>query len=194
MKNSPFFKGEQLTDVLEIPKELWLLTDHLYKHGMKKDNILLQNGTDEELLHIRTYLDTFDANKKDARIPGSIYSVGNAFLLFLETLCEPVIPVRFHAKCLEACNNYVLCRQVVAGLPVVHFNVFRYVCAFLRDLLKRSADNKLDAKILATVFGAIFLRTPVEESDRQSRRIQSSITQKKSKFVFQFLVNDFNSS
>ena len=179
--------------MLEVPKELWLLIDHLYKHSLLEENILLQNGTDDELVNIRTHLDTFDDHNHDGGIPGSNYSVGNAMLLFLETLREPVIPVAFHARCLEACHSFPQCKQVVDSLPRTHFNVFRYVCAFLRELLKQCHENKLDAKLLATVFGSIFLRTPVRELNALSKRIQSTQAQKKSKFVFQFLVNDFNS-
>ena len=45
-------------------------------------------------------------------LAGSIFSVGEALLFFLEALPEPVSPYKYHAKCLEACNNYVLCKQV----------------------------------------------------------------------------------
>ena len=41
-----------------------------------------------------------------------VHSVAHAFLLFLESLAEPVIPRDLHAKCMEAHNNSILCRQV----------------------------------------------------------------------------------
>ena len=43
---------------------------------------------------------------------GSLYSIGEALLLFLEALPEPVIPYKFHQRCHDASNNYVLCKQV----------------------------------------------------------------------------------
>ncbi|XP_057305735.1 inositol polyphosphate 5-phosphatase OCRL-like [Hydractinia symbiolongicarpus] len=175
------------TEPLEIPKELWLLIDHLFKHGMTQENILLQSGIDEEIRQIRHHLDTGQGGE----IPGSIFSIGEALLLFLEALPEPVIPYKYHTRCLEACNNYVLCKQVVTQLPECHGNVFRYLTAFLRELLKQSAENKLDAKMLATVMGSILLRSPMNQSKNLTRRTQSQIAQKKAKFVFHFLVNDF---
>lgn len=181
-------KFPETVDPLEIPKELWRLIDHIHKHGMTKQNILRQEGIGEELIAIRTHLDT---NIHEGKIPGNIYSVGEALLLFLETIPEPVIPYRFHTKCFEACNNYVLCKQVVNNMPLCHFNVFRYLCAFLRELLKYSAENELDPKILATIFGPIFLRFPTEYHDKLNKRTQSQLALKKAKFVIHFLVNDF---
>ena len=43
---------------------------------------------------------------------GSIYSIAEALLIFLEALPEPVIPYGFYPRALECCNNYMLCKQV----------------------------------------------------------------------------------
>ncbi|XP_065057148.1 type II inositol 1,4,5-trisphosphate 5-phosphatase-like isoform X2 [Rhopilema esculentum] len=175
------------TEPLPIPKELWLLVNHLYQNGMKQENILIQSGLDSEIVMIRNYLD----NSERGTMPGSIFSVGEALLLFLESLPEPVIPFKFQNKCMDACQNYTLCKQVVGQMPDCHVSVFRYITAFLRELLTHSADNKLAAKILATVFGAILLRGPKEQAT-VSRRAESQIGQKKAKFLYHFLVNDFS--
>ena len=50
------------------------------------------------------FLDMFQA--------GSIYSVAEALLIFIEALPEPVIPYAFYQRALECCNNYMLCKQV----------------------------------------------------------------------------------
>lgn len=50
------------------------------------------------------FLDMFQA--------GSIYSIAEALLIFLEALPEPVIPYAFYQRALECCNNYMLCKQV----------------------------------------------------------------------------------
>lgn len=44
--------------------------------------------------------------------------------------------------------RHILFCQVVTQLPECHGNVFQYLTAFLRELLKQSAENKLDAKML----------------------------------------------
>ena len=38
--------------------------------------------------------------------------------------------------------------QVVSQMPECHINVFRYISAFLSEMLKHAAENKLGAKIL----------------------------------------------
>ena len=166
---------------LEIPKELWLLIDHLHKFGMMTENILLKGGIDSEIMEIRTHLDT---GVHEGSIPGSIYSIGKALLLFLKALPEPVIPYSYHEKCIEGCNNFILCKQAIQNLPSCHFNVFRYLCAFLRELVNQNEMNKLDAKSLADEFGPIFLRSQTGKTDK-------TLKQKKAKFVRQFLDNDF---
>lgn len=45
-------------------------------------------------------------------IAGSVYSIAEALLIFLEALPEPVIPYAFYQRALECCNNYMLCKQV----------------------------------------------------------------------------------
>ena len=43
---------------------------------------------------------------------GSLYSIAEALLIFLEALPEPVIPYAFYQRALECCNNFMLCKQV----------------------------------------------------------------------------------
>lgn len=172
---------------LEIPKELWLLTDHLFKFGMRQENILRQSGFEKDLEEIRTHLDCCRGGK----LPGSIYSIAEALLIFLEALPEPVIPYAFYQRALECCNNYMLCKRLIFQMPQSHRNVFTYISAFLRELLLHSNDNKLDVKTLATLFGTLFLRAPKNREAGLSKRNVNQLTQKKARFVYQFLVNEF---
>ena len=45
-------------------------------------------------------------------LAGSVHSVAEALLLFLECLPDPVIPCRVYYRCLECNSNYMLCKQV----------------------------------------------------------------------------------
>ena len=47
---------------------------------------------------------------------GSVHSVAESLLLFLECLAEPVIPFSVYYQCLSAANNLLLSKQV--GLSV----------------------------------------------------------------------------
>lgn len=71
-------------------------------------------------------------------------------------------------------------------LPDLERNVFLYLCMFLQELLRYSAENGFDAKMLALIFGDILIRDPVRNSKPQANRGKVA-------FVHNFLVNDLSS-
>ncbi|KAJ0066499.1 hypothetical protein NL108_013966, partial [Boleophthalmus pectinirostris] len=129
---------------LDIPKELWMMVDHLFRNAIKQEDIFQQPGLRSEFADIRDCLDT----GMPESLPGSNHSVAEALLLFLDALPEPVVPYSFYQQCLECCANASQCVKVVSMLPQCHQNVFNYIAAFLRELLKNSAQNRLDVNIL----------------------------------------------
>ncbi|XP_035201655.1 type II inositol 1,4,5-trisphosphate 5-phosphatase isoform X1 [Oxyura jamaicensis] len=141
---------------LEIPKELWMMVDHLYRNASQQEDLFQQPGLRSEFEQIR---DCLDKGMHDTLL-GSNHSVAEALLLFLESLPEPVICYRFYNSCLECANNYLLSSQIISKLPECHKNVFEYLMAFLRELLKNSGKNHLDVNILASIFGGLLLRPP----------------------------------
>lgn len=167
-----------------IPKEIWFLVDHLYRHGLKKQNLFLLPGLHSELLAIRNWLD----NGSSEPLPGSLHSIAEALLLLLDSTSEPIVPFNLQSVCLGASSNYLQCKQIVVQLPEYRKNVFLYLCFFLQELLSHANENGLDAKTLATVFGGIFLR----DSPRPSARANSTVDRKKANFVYHFLVNDLS--
>ena len=128
-----------------IPKELFYLVGHLHSHGMQKEGLFTISGLKKEIMEIRACLDN---GVPDDHLPGSVYSVAEALMLFLEALAEPVIPFNMYNQCLEATPNFQLSKEVVNSLPIYHRNVFNYLMDFLKELLTHSEDNKLDAKTL----------------------------------------------
>ncbi|KAJ8966282.1 hypothetical protein NQ314_003634 [Rhamnusium bicolor] len=40
-----------------IPRELWLLVDHLYRHGLKTRELFESTALHEEIIRIRDWLD-----------------------------------------------------------------------------------------------------------------------------------------
>ncbi|CAN7983985.1 unnamed protein product, partial [Ixodes pacificus] len=93
----------------EVPKELWLLVDHLHKYGLTQDDLFQQSGLSNELHHIRDALDA----RLDGHLPGSVHSMAEALLLFLDALPEPVVPYACYQRCLDCSNNFVLAKQTV---------------------------------------------------------------------------------
>ncbi|XP_033106034.1 inositol polyphosphate 5-phosphatase OCRL-like [Anneissia japonica] len=172
----------------DIPKEIWMIVDHLFRNGLKQEDLFRQEGLKNEILDIKDCLDLGIPEE----IPGSIHSVAESLMLFLESLREPVIPFKYYQKCLDSSNNFVLCKQVMGMIPTSHKNVFKYLTAFIRELLFNSDENKLDAKTLSTMFGSLFLRTQNASQLEKSGRTSLSVARKKASFVYQFLINEYD--
>ncbi|XP_071324614.1 type II inositol 1,4,5-trisphosphate 5-phosphatase isoform X1 [Trachinotus anak] len=153
---------------LDIPKELWMMVDHLFRNAIKQEDIFQQPGLRSEFAEIRDCLDT---GMPDS-LPGSNHSVAEALLLFLDALPDPVVPYSFYQQCLESCSNASQCEKIISMLPQCHKNVFNYLAAFLRELLKNSASNRLDVNILATIFASLLLRSPTKQDLAEKRKTQ----------------------
>jgi len=132
-----------------------------------------------------------------------VYSAAEALVLFLESLREPVVPPGSATRrCLDASPTYVHAKQMVASsLPLRHRSVFEYVTAFLREVLRHANQNGSEAKILAALFGGILLRGDAGDGllggggvsgglRARTRTQQQLLEQKKTRFVYHFLVND----
>ncbi|XP_039367317.1 type II inositol 1,4,5-trisphosphate 5-phosphatase isoform X1 [Mauremys reevesii] len=169
---------------LDIPKELWMMVDHLYRNASQQEDLFQQPGLRSEFEQIRDCLDTAMLDT----LLGSNHSVAEALLLFLESLPEPVICYSLYNNCLQCASNYTLSRQVVSMLPMCHKNVFNYLVAFLRELLKNSGKNHLDVNILASIFGGLLLRPPPQHPT-------PDVTEKRKaqQFIEQFLLREGNS-
>ncbi|XP_063169569.1 inositol polyphosphate 5-phosphatase OCRL isoform X1 [Candoia aspera] len=149
---------------LHIPKEIWLLVDHLFKNACHQEDLFQTPGMQDELQDIIECLDTSIPES----IPGSNHSVAEALLIFLEALPEPIICYELYQRCLDCSQDSRLCRQVICQLPRSHRNVFRYVMAFLRELLKYSESNNVSANMLATLFASLLLRPPPNLVSKQT--------------------------
>uniref|UniRef100_A0A8C4YWD0 phosphoinositide 5-phosphatase n=1 Tax=Gopherus evgoodei TaxID=1825980 RepID=A0A8C4YWD0_9SAUR len=149
-----------------------------------QEDLFQQPGLRSEFEQIRDCLDTAMLDT----LLGSNHSVAEALLLFLESLPEPVICYSLYNNCLHCANSYTLSRQVVSMLPMCHKNVFNYLMAFLRELLKNSGKNHLDVNILASIFGGLLLRPPPQHPapDVAEKR-------KAQQFIEQFLLREGSS-
>lgn len=117
-------------------------------------------------------------------LSASSHSVAEALLLFLESLPEPIICYSAYHNCLECSGNLTASSQVISTLPASHKNVFNYLMAFLRELLKNSAKNHLDENILASIFGSLLLRNPAGH-----QKLDMAEKKKAQEFIHQFLCN-----
>lgn len=149
---------------LKIPKEIWLLVNHLFTKSCQQEDLFLTPGLQEELQSI---FDCLDTSIPDS-VPGCNHSVAEALLIFLEALPEPVVCYELYQRCLECSHDSRLCKQLISQLPRAHRNVFRYLMAFLKELLKHSLKNNLTASLIATLFASLLIRPPPNLVRRQS--------------------------
>ncbi|XP_033919454.1 inositol polyphosphate 5-phosphatase OCRL isoform X2 [Melopsittacus undulatus] len=188
---------------LQVPKEVWLLVDHLFKHACHQEDLFQTPGMQEELEQIIDCLDT----SIPETIPGSNHSVAEALLIFLEALPEPVICYELYQRCLDWSHSSRLCRQVqschrvllspwelpwalelalgvIFQLPRCHRSVFRYLMSFLRELLRYSEDNKVSVTMIAALFSSLLLRPPPNLVTKQSQQDR----QRAINFLYSFLL------
>ncbi|XP_017263815.1 inositol polyphosphate 5-phosphatase OCRL isoform X2 [Kryptolebias marmoratus] len=165
---------------LKIPKEVWILVNHLFTKSCDQEDLFQTPGLQEELQSI---IDCLDTSIPDS-LPGCNHSVAEALLIFLEALPEPVVCYELYQRCLDCSHDSHLCKQLISQLPRAHRNVFRYLMAFLRELLKHSHNNNLTANLVATLFASLLIRPPPNLAGRQT----SHDRQKAINFVLGFLM------
>ncbi|XP_037117609.1 inositol polyphosphate 5-phosphatase OCRL isoform X1 [Syngnathus acus] len=166
---------------LKIPKEVWILVNHLYTKACDQEDLFQTPGLKEELQSI---IDSLDTNIPDA-VPGCNHSVAEALLIFLEALPEPVVCYELYQRCLDCAHDSRLCKQLISQLPRAHRNVFRYLMGFLKELLKHANNNNLTASLIATLFASLLIRPPPSMAGRQT----SHDRQKAIDFVLGFLMS-----
>ena len=177
-------------DPYPVPKELWFLCDLITTLGLHQEYLFMQPGNQKEIRMLRDWLDTgLPVTKPEV----SIHSAAETLMLFIESLREPVIPYSKYDDCVHCSGNYLQCRQLVSQLPLHHREVFNYLCEFLREVLRFSAQNNSDVKILATLFASIILRDPPGKfigTGIRARAEQKRLEMEKARFVYNFLVNE----
>ncbi|XP_034545672.1 inositol polyphosphate 5-phosphatase OCRL [Notolabrus celidotus] len=165
---------------LKIPKEVWILVNHLFIKSCDQEDLFQTPGLQEELQNI---IDCLDISIPDT-IVGCNHSVAEALLIFLEALPEPVVCYELYQRCLDCSHDSRLCKQLISQLPRAHRNVFRYLMAFLKELLKHSHNNNLTASLIATLFASLLIRPPPNLVGRQSQHER----QKAIDFILGFLM------
>ncbi|XP_055368394.1 inositol polyphosphate 5-phosphatase OCRL isoform X2 [Betta splendens] len=165
---------------LKIPKEVWILVNHLFTKSCDQEDLFQTPGLQEELQSI---IDCLDTSIPDS-IPGCNHSVAEALLIFLEALPEPVLCYELYQRCLDCSHDSRLCKQLIAQLPRAHRNVFRYLMAFLKELLRHSHNNNLTASLIASLFASLLIRPPPNLVGRQTQHDR----QKAIDFILGFLM------
>lgn len=121
---------------------------------------------------VKELQDAFDCGEKPLFDRNTdVHTVASLLKLYLRELPEPVIPYSKYedflscAKMLskeEETGLNELVKQV-KSLPLVNYNLLKYICRFLDEVQSYSGVNKMSVQNLATVFGPNILRPKVED-------------------------------
>jgi len=177
----------------ELPKELWLLVNQLFKYGMDVKELFMKPSLRSEFIQIRNAIDTCDSSK----LLVSTHSVAESILLFLDALAEPVIPFEFYYRAIDSVKNFALCKQVINDIPPTHRNVFYYIISFIKEVLKHSNVHRLEPNLMASLFGRVMLKPSDQRLTNNNYDLATMSNDKidsrnRSLFVYHFLINDFD--
>lgn len=176
----------------DIPKELWVLVDHIFKYGIEKKDLFNDtSGDPSALMRVRDFLDSYtpDMDFPSPEAGFTVDAVAWALSVFLKSLPEPIIPFRLYDKCLTSALNANEAMDVIQQLPSFHRSSFQYLVAFINELLHHRDKNELDWTIVATVFGELIIRSPTAAVEDDGLAL-SRLGQKKMQFLSHFLDNN----
>ncbi|XP_030169370.1 rho GTPase-activating protein 24 isoform X1 [Lynx canadensis] len=143
--------------------------DFIRQRGLKEEGLFRLPG---QANLVKELQDAFDCGEKPSFDSNTdVHTVASLLKLYLRELPEPVIPYAKYedflscAKLLskeEEAGIKELAKQV-KSLPVVNYNLLKYICRFLDEVQSYSGVNKMSVQNLATVFGPNILRPKVED-------------------------------
>ena len=139
-----------------LPLQIQGLCNLLMKlNCFKAPDLFQEYDSQNDFIALRDWLDS-DLKSKEPMV--SVYSVAYTLLLFLDSLCIPVIPFELYQECLEVSSDYNKTQTTLLKLPLYHKRVFSYIRQFLHEVLRYSIQRDYDEQILAKIFGPIVLR------------------------------------
>lgn len=152
---------------LKVPKELYFICDYISKYGMRDAGLFQESGN---ITEVNTIRDKIDSGESLEDYTGSIHSVCETLITFLDSLQEPVIPTSSFSQILDSYSNFQNSVDVIRKLnSSSHYNTFHYLTSFFRELLDNKDANNLTIDIIASGFSRLLLRSPQGRSTTQTK-------------------------
>uniref|UniRef100_A0AAR2KLK5 Rho GTPase-activating protein 24 n=1 Tax=Pygocentrus nattereri TaxID=42514 RepID=A0AAR2KLK5_PYGNA len=143
--------------------------DFIRQWGLQEEGLFRLPG---QANLVKELQDAFDCGEKPSFDSNTdVHTVASLLKLYLRELPEPVIPFCKYEEFL-ACTKLLSkdhdagmkeLRRQVESLPLVNYNLLKYICRFLDEVQSYSGVNKMSVQNLATVFGPNILRPKVED-------------------------------
>ncbi|XP_032347553.1 rho GTPase-activating protein 22 isoform X2 [Camelus ferus] len=175
---SPGIFGQRLEDTVHherkygprlAPLLVEQCVDFIRERGLTEEGLFRMPG---QANLVRDLQDSFDCGEKPLfDSTTDVHTVASLLKLYLRELPEPVVPFARYEDFLscaqlltkdEGEGTLELAKQV-SSLPLVNYNLLRYICKFLDEVQSHSDVNKMSVQNLATVFGPNILRPQIED-------------------------------
>lgn len=83
--------------------------------------------------------------------------MAESLVRLLDALPEPIIPFSLYQRCVDSYQTYQLAKQATSQIPTVHYNVFVYLTAFLREVYSHANKNGLEGENLGiSIYSYLF--------------------------------------
>jgi len=129
------------------PREIWLLTDYLYKNGLNIPHIFTiqrKHRLSPRICAIRDWLDSWSTEP----FPGTPQTAAEALLKIFESLPTPLVAIDEREMSIY-CAYWERCREMVQRkMSVLNRKIFLYVCLFLKELQKNYIINGMNDQII----------------------------------------------
>ncbi|XP_074128961.1 rho GTPase-activating protein 24 isoform X2 [Sminthopsis crassicaudata] len=143
--------------------------DFIRQWGLKEEGLFRLSGQANLVKELR---DAFDYGEKPSFDSNTdVHTVASLLQLYLQELPEPIIPFSKYEDFLSCASLLIkeeemgvkeLMKQV-KNLPVINYNLLKYICSFLNEVQTYSNANKTSVQNLAAVFGSSILRPKIED-------------------------------
>ena len=137
----PFYKEAK------APREIWLLTDYLYKNGLIIPNLFTvqrKHKLSPRICAIRDWLDSWSLDP----FPGTPQTAAETLLKILESLPEPLVTIMERDLSIYA-SYFERCRELVQNkMPLLNRKIFLYIIMFLKEIQKNYSSNGMDDRTI----------------------------------------------
>ncbi|XP_076020665.1 rho GTPase-activating protein 22 isoform X2 [Genypterus blacodes] len=139
------------------------------EYGLKEEGLFRAPG---QTNHVRELQHMFDCGEKPVfDSTTDVHTVASLLKLYIRELPEPIVPFDKYPQFLSCAHLLTKDKEMgitelgkqVNTLPLVNYNLLKYICKFLDEIQSHSNENKMSAQNLATVFGPNILRPRVED-------------------------------
>ncbi|KAM3187126.1 hypothetical protein ACTXT7_002932 [Hymenolepis weldensis] len=175
--NSPLLKRKSLTDrnrnfgvplkcliykkSILVPRIVENICEFILEYGLQTEGIFRVNGSTKAIASLKAQFDITSADDLNDSDCEDIHAICGVFKLFLREIPDGLIPdvstkqiVKIMDQLKDEKPQCILkLRNVVINLPEENYNLLRYVCHFLRQLMVNEESTKMSAANLGIVFG-----------------------------------------